>query len=530
MKKILCIALALALLLGGCAPKGEPELPAGEQTEVVQKPQTPPAPAPEPSPVPDPTPEQEPLPEGTVYVNVYDGYRLTLGEGFTVDDTFAEIATFFRRADTTVEIYRQPLEGLSVGNYTTYSNAFLKNTADHTLDFQRSLTLGGRSFTATAWHREALFEGDQNYYMDLQTRAEGALYSIFIKSADPAQDPMAYEFLGGLEFFPPTAETPIRTTKTAPRGGRWNRETRAFYDALFSWEAPQSWGIFEPYAANGDHQVLNGYEQTLGWEFPILVTYLGLDESAQAVRPILDAAWAEGKVLELTIQTGPTADGSNMLYGLLRGEYDGILDHYATAFKDFSHPILLRMMNEMNGDWCAYSALHSSKDTALYRAAYRYIYTYFQAAGVENTIWVWNPNERSFPDFKWNDPLMYYPGDDYVDVVGMTAYNNGTYYAHSGETWREFSTLYEDLYATYSTRFSQPLMITEFSCAEMGGDKRKWTEDMFQKLKTLDRIKVAVWWDHVDYDPAYPPYTVIARDYRIASVLDLFKTCHKTAV
>ena len=111
----------------------------------------------------------------------------------------------------------------------------------------------------------------------------------------------------------------------------------------------------------------------------------------------------------------------------------------------------------------------------------------------------------------------------------LTAYNNGTYYAHSGESWREFSALYDWLYATYSARFAQPLMITEFSCAAMGGDKRAWTEEMFQKLRTYDRIKVAVWWDHVDYDPAYPPYTVIARDYRIEPVLDLFKECHKTA-
>lgn len=208
------------------------------------------------------------------------------------------------------------------------------------------------------------------------------------------------------------------------------------------------------------------------------------------------------------------------MYDILQGEYDPIIETYAKTFKEFGHPILFRLMNEMNGDWCPYSSYNTSKDTMIYREVYRYIHEKFRQAGAQNIIWVWNPNEGSFPNFKWNHMLMYYPGDEYVDVIGLTAYNTGTYYASVGESWKDFATLYDGVYAEFCERFAQPMMITEFSCAKMGGDKRAWTMDMFQKIKSYDRIKAAIWWDWADFDKATGG---ISRDYRIDDVLDLFK-------
>ena len=37
----------------------------------------------------------------------------------------------------------------------------------------------------------------------------------------------------------------------------------------------------------------------------------------------------------------------------------------------------------------------------------------------------------------WDTGFMdYYPGDEYVDIYGITGYNTGTYY--EGESWRSF--------------------------------------------------------------------------------------------
>jgi len=211
-----------------------------------------------------------------------------------------------------------------------------------------------------------------------------------------------------------------------------------------------------------------------------------------------------------------------MVYDVLSGKYDMFLRDYALTIKDFGHPVIFRLGNEMNGDWCPYAGYNTSRDPMVFKEFYRYIYSIFEEAGVNNTIWVWNPNAESFPNFKWNDTLMYYPGDEYVDVVGLTAYNTGTYYASKGEKWQEFDELYSNLYNEYYRNFGQPLMICEFASASHGGDKTQWVSSMFENIKYYSNIKVAIWWDGRDRDANGN----IARSYYIddpVSVLDVFK-------
>jgi beta-mannanase len=187
-----------------------------------------------------------------------------------------------------------------------------------------------------------------------------------------------------------------------------------------------------------------------------------------------------------------------MVYDVLNGEYDEFLTNYAQTVKDFGHPVLFRLGNEMNGDWCPYSSYNTSKDTQIFKEFYRYVYKFFADAGADNVIWIWNPNGKSFPDFEWNDEVMYYPGDEYVDVVGLTAYNTGTYY--SGENWTGFAQLYDPIYAKSTALYSQPLMITEFASSSVGGDKNQWIRDMFDHIQSYPNIKVAIWWNGCDWD------------------------------
>ena len=121
-------------------------------------------------------------------------------------------------------------------------------------------------------------------------------------------------------------------------------------------------------------------------------------------------------------------------------------------------------------------------------------------ASSTNAERVWNPNDVSYPSFNWNHALCYYPGNEYVDVIGLTGYNTGTYYSNFGEHWRSFHEIYDAYYADYCTWFTQPMMITEFSCSSIGGDKTAWVREMLDGLQTMPRVKMAVWWDAGDMD------------------------------
>ncbi len=483
----------------------------------------------------EPPVEEEPekeeeiiLPQGAyLFRNEYAGYSLMVGPEFLVDLSLAEVVARLQSNDTDIEIYKQSLADISAEYYTNNLYAFLENKVDHTTTLCETREYGGRTVKVTAWHREGLskVEGDKNHYLYFDVIEADAVYSIYIKAAKDL-DPEQYCYLAQtLEIFAPTKQPPA--FHGAPVQKQWSEETAAFYETYYGADAEQTWGIMEPNAAgSGDFSVVDEYEDALNYEFSVLSTYSGFsNQSLMMLDQRLWSAWEAGKVLQLSIQPDSAKNG-NIMYEILQGMWDDVLDIYIQKIQDFGHPVMIRLMNEMNGDWCEYSGVRYSNDPLIYKEVYRYIYRRFEAAGVDNVLWIWNPNGKSYPPVDWNHTLMYYPGDEFVDIVGLTAFNTGTYYASVGEKWQDFTTLYKDLYAQYCQWFDHPLMFTGFSCAELGGDKKAWTEDMFQKIGQYDRAKVLVWWDYVDYDWSDPKNPVISRDYRIrgenVDIFDLF--------
>ncbi|RYD03591.1 hypothetical protein N752_19480 [Desulforamulus aquiferis] len=129
--------------------------------------------------------------------------------------------------------------------------------------------------------------------------------------------------------------------------------------------------------------------------------------------------------------------------------------------------------------------------------AWQRIHHIFEEQGADNAIFVWNPHDRSFPDFKWNAPELYYPGDGYVDWVGLTCYNNGTSYPY--ETWRGFNEMYIPIYQEYLAKYpNKPFMITEFSSNELGGNKSQWIKEALGSMSHYPNIRIAVWYDQTD--------------------------------
>lgn len=225
----------------------------------------------------------------------------------------------------------------------------------------------------------------------------------------------------------------------------FNEETASFYRENFLEAYRLKWGIFE-WTSSTHYDFLNKLEERLDYPFEFLVRY----QTLQTEFPIkeMQRAYNNKKYVELTLQTKYThhsdTDNASITYDILNGKYDDFLIKYAQDMQEFGHPILFRLNNEMNGDWCIYSSYFTSNDTELFKAKWIYIYNLFKNQGVDNAIWVWNPHDASFPGFKWNHYLTYYPGDEYVDVVGLTGYNPGTHF--KGESWKEFHEIYPHLY------------------------------------------------------------------------------------
>lgn len=83
-------------------------------------------------------------------------------------------------------------------------------------------------------------------------------------------------------------------------------------------------------------------------------------------------------------------------------------------------PIIFRPFHEMDGDWFWWGRGHCTP--AEYQALYRYTVSYLRdELKVRNFLYAWSP-DRSFNSEA--DYLTYYPGDAYVDLVGMDNYED----------------------------------------------------------------------------------------------------------
>lgn len=257
------------------------------------------------------------------------------------------------------------------------------------------------------------------------------------------------------------------------------------------------WGIFDPSAPQNLSNVRR-LEQELNVKFPLILRYTNFADSYNQLSRDMKTAKSDHRIVELTLQTNEDNRLESSVYAVLNGQYDEQIRALARVVKDQGEPVLFRLNNEMNGDWCNYSALHYGLETRLYKDVWNWIYQVFQEEGASNARWIFNPNERSFPNYRWNHMLAYLPPADQIHAIGLTGYNTGTYY--SGENWRSFREIYQPIYDEYLQVFDYPFLITEFSSSSVGGSKSAWIQEMFDDLRHFPELEGLIWWNYADYD------------------------------
>lgn len=199
---------------------------------------------------------------------------------------------------------------------------------------------------------------------------------------------------------------------------------------------------------------------------------------------------AYGAVPMLTWEPMPSA--SNTLEIIAAGTYDAYVATFAQAAKNWGNLVFLRFAHEMNGDWYPWDGYHNGEAAApaKYIAAWRRLHDIFVQAGATNVRWVWSPNNQSHPGSTWNAAVNYYPGDAYVDWIGIDGYNFG-----QGD-WQSFEQLFAAAYATFES-YGKPLMISEFASADdLVLSKADWITDAFLQIRTnYQLLRIFVWFN-----------------------------------
>lgn len=312
-------------------------------------------------------------------------------------------------------------------------------------------------------------------------------------------------FRSGFSYFRSSETGRYDAVHTPQIPDGWSEETKAVYRKLQEADAPY-WGIFtDRMLSEGIERTVPELERSLDYEFPIVLYYLPYGDDLPS--EFMERNAGNGKLVELTVQLSGYSNeklfGYTPQLAVCRGQEDGTIRRLAQQIRQFGRPVLFRLSNEMNSDWTNYSGVAVLEDPDIYVAVWRRFYTIFQEEGVDNAIWIFNPNDRDYPPANWNHFMNYYPGDDVVQLIGVTGYNTGTYYQKSkNETWRGFRAIYDRIWDRTKPYFSEfPWMITEFASSSIGGDKARWIRKMFSEIGRYPNIKAAVWFHFADYDP-----------------------------
>ncbi len=331
----------------------------------------------------------------------------------------------------------------------------------------------------------------------------------------------------------------------------WSEETRAYYDKLMSNNVPD-WGFF--YAGNSQEYIdwITG-ETGIDYDPEIFMTYLHIGWYSDLNYLDLDYVnknaggnGFNGKpVFNLTYQfttTNNSITGYSPMFDIIRGEYDEHFRRLARDLKAYGKPVIFRLNNEMNTDWTSYCGIVTLLDPDIFVMTWQRMYDIFREEGVDNTIWVFNPIKITCPYSDWGAYQTYFPGTEYVQMLGLTDYETGNGYLTS------FQTMYSEVYEQYQPQFDKyPWMIGEFACGAGGvkqfdwgsrsykdtvlgraeSEQAAWVEEMFKCFEKsteegyefANKIKAAVWFsanDYADVDGTY----YITNYYNIDDKLD----------
>lgn len=218
--------------------------------------------------------------------------------------------------------------------------------------------------------------------------------------------------------------------------------------------------------------------------------------------------WEAGAVPILTwLPSTGSPDGTSprIAREIAAGEHDPLIEKWATQLSTWvtdsegnpERRLYFRPAHEMNGNWFPWSAADSSSTTDDYTAMWQRLHDIFSENGLDETTiqWIWSPNVDEVGGVRAE---AYYPGDEYVDWIGLDGFNFGGTQSYSN--WRTPEQIFLDMLNRMRDLADKPVGLTEFASSSFrDGDYRPtakaiWIKKLF-KFAANNDIRMTCWFN-----------------------------------
>ena len=459
-------------------------------------------------------------------VNYPDGYMLDIPQDWVPDFSLATLRVRYDSPEASLIASRE--DGLIGGYYKSsqdYLNAvylyvgnadWQKNNRVTVLEDRHIIEINDE-WSAQVYR--LLLEDcpddvkDHYTYVDLFNEV-GNAYHFMFKAVDDRDFSDVYMSFQSFYDKGAAVDTVLYPCENNPH---WAQETVDYYQAARQ-QDHVDWGIFSAnLQTNGWKITIPLLEKRMEYTFPVISEYRHFSINGKPHEFPLEfcqKVTAKGdRMMQISYQF---TDNNNMdLTGYSPSldiyrrtdEAIGILTNFAEGAAQLDQPFFFRLNNEMSTDWTSYCAMANMLDPDIFAETWITLYDIFTETGAnEYAMWVFNSQDHSYPPYNWCNYRLYMPQANYIDWIGLTAYNFGNAYQ-----WSSYEQLYDYVHGEYEPLYGDwPWIISEFGCSdesdlpEHEGRRAQWVTDMFDTIESgkYPQIKVAVWFNANDYDGA----------------------------
>ena len=166
--------------------------------------------------------------------------------------------------------------------------------------------------------------------------------------------------------------------------------------------------------------------------------------------------------------TDPANPGSSRYasyQNIIKGKHDAYIRDWAKAAKAFGRPVIVRFAHEMNGNWFPWSIGNHGNTPDSFVKAWRHVVSEVRSVGARNVKFLWSPYNAESGGYG-----PFYPGNAYVDYVGVTSLNWGN------ERWRSLPDLLSrpmnvlrNVSRTSGNPQGKPVILPEVGSNHLGG-------------------------------------------------------------
>ena len=176
------------------------------------------------------------------------------------------------------------------------------------------------------------------------------------------------------------------------------------------------------------------------------------------------------------------------LANIINGDYDTYITNWATAAKNWGHPLFLRFAHEMNGTWYSWSPGINGNASAQFVQMWQHVHDIFTSVGATNVTWVWCVNVVSGLPTPIN---QLYPGDNYVDWLAVDGYNR------LANPWQDFSSVAAaTIIQLTNIAPGKPIMVAETGCNQTNypsETKAQWFLNALTNYLPLVQPRIKAW-------------------------------------